>query len=211
MINYPYPSNLKLVLEDANQTDDNLIYSLSDEKGTILYVNDNFSKISGYSKSELVGANHSIINSGLHTKDFFKQLWRTIGNGNIWQGEIRNKKKDNSFYWVNTIIFPTKLDDEEKKRYFSIRTVIDDKKQAEIRNNERIKEMQSLLHTISHQMRQPVTQIMGLTSLLDQFSSLTNELSELLAHLNTSAALLNKYTIDLTAQVEVIANKDNLK
>ncbi|SOD12968.1 PAS domain-containing protein [Pedobacter xixiisoli] len=123
-------SDLRLLINHENEkTEHNAIYSLTNQKGIILYANDKFCEVSGYAKEELIGANHNIVNSGLHSKDFFKEMWRSVGKGNIWQGEIRNKAKNGSFYWVDTVIFPVYEYQQKQKQYFSIRTLINDKKQ----------------------------------------------------------------------------------
>lgn len=85
---------------------DSSIVAITDLQGKILDANDNFSHISGYSKSELLGQDHRILNSGHHSKEFFKGLWNCILGGNTWSGEIRNRAKDGSYYWVQTLISP---------------------------------------------------------------------------------------------------------
>ena len=102
------------------------IISKADKKGIITYVNNLFKEISGYSEEELVGASHNIVNSGLHDKGYFAQMWRTISSGQVWKGVFRNKKKDGSFYWVDSTIVPF-LKNNEIQEYISIRFDITEK------------------------------------------------------------------------------------
>ncbi len=203
-------SDLRLLLnhEDKHR-DHNVIYSLTNLKGIILYANEKFCEVSGYHRDELIGANHNIINSGLHSKDFFKEMWRTVGKGNIWQGEIRNKAKNGSFYWVDTVIFPVYEYQQKEKQYFSIRTLINDKKAAEQHKIQRIEELQSLLFKISHGLRQPITQLMGITELLDQTPDSLQHMAQIVDYMKTATTMLDSYTRELTQHVELIAKKEN--
>ncbi|MDQ8003430.1 MAG: PAS domain S-box protein [Pedobacter sp.] len=203
-------SDLRLLINhESEKADHNVIYSLTNQKGIILYANDKFCEVSGYTKEELVGANHNIVNSGLHSKDFFKKMWLTVGKGNIWQGEIRNKKKNGDFYWVDTVIFPVYEHQQKQKQYFSIRTLIDDKKEAEHKKLQRIEELQSLLFEVSHGLRQPVTQLMGMTELLSQTSESLNSIAQIVEYMKTSTTMLDNYTRELTQHIEHIAKKEN--
>lgn len=97
-----------------------MIVSETDEKGTIIYANDDFCKIAGYTKEELIGKPHNIIRHKDMPKIAFKDLWDTIQAGNIWHGIVKNRTKDGNFYWVNATAYPSKTIDG-KKRYISVR------------------------------------------------------------------------------------------
>jgi len=97
------------------------IYSETDLDGIITNVNEKFCEISGYKKNELIGKKHSITNSGHHPKKFFKEMWDTIKSGRIWSGRIKNKRKNGSFYWVNSVIAPVFGKNGMPVKYISIR------------------------------------------------------------------------------------------
>ncbi len=117
------------------------IVAITDKKGWITHVNEKFCKISKYSKEELLGQNHRILKSGFHSPLFFKQMWKTISSGKVWEGSIKNKAKDGTFYWVKTTIVPILDDGGKPREYISLRVDITQQKNIE----EQLKNMIILL------------------------------------------------------------------
>ena len=124
---------LKEMTDYRYALDSACIVAITDAEGLILYVNDNFCDASGYTRQELIGSDHRIVNSGYHSREFFKDMWDTIKSGRIWSGELRNRTKSGEFYWVETTIVPFLDANGKPFRYISIRYNITERKVAQDR------------------------------------------------------------------------------
>ena len=165
-------SSAKEVLDLKAALDEHAIVAITDPQGRITYVNDKFCAISKYSRAELLGQDHRIINSSFHSPEFIRELWTTIGRGEVWHGEMRNRAKDGSLYWVDTTIVPFLTEAGKPRQYVAIRADITERKRAEevagrmqaIEESSRLKT--EFLANMSHELRTPLNGIIGFGEVL---------------------------------------------
>ena len=139
------------------------IVATTDQRGIITYVNDKFCEISKYSRQELIGQDHRVINSAHHSKEFIRDLWRTIARGGIWRGEIKNRAKDGTPYWVDTTIVPFLNDAGKPRQYLAIRSDITQRKAAEqqLADQAALAQLGQLAAVVAHEVRNPLAGVKG--------------------------------------------------
>ncbi|MDQ0197763.1 PAS domain S-box protein [Neobacillus ginsengisoli] len=164
--------NLKVTIKDNTDIrfalDQSSIVAFTDSKGKITSVNDKFCEISKYNREEIIGKDHNILNSGFHSKEFFKYLWKTIGEGNVWKGEIRNKAKDGTYYWVDTTIVPFLNQEGMPYQYLAIRNDITERKKTEevLHRQDKLAAVGQLAAGVAHEIRNPLTSMRGYAEFL---------------------------------------------
>lgn len=193
--------------------DESSIIAFTDARGNITHVNDQFCKISKYTRDELMGQNHRILKSGHHPHEFYVDLWRTISSGRVWRGEIKNRAKDGTFYWVFTTIVPFLNEHGKPYQYVAIRVDITEMKrikdeivQLEINNakiaqsvaEDLLKIKTRFLDIAAHELRTPITVISMMLQIAEKQTTKGRPLSiDVLARIQAPVKRLGMLIVDL--------------
>lgn len=174
------------------------IVSLTDLDGKILNVNKIFCEVSGYTEEELIGHNHNLLTSGYHDDAFWKDLWETVMNGKTWRGEVCNKTKNGSIFWVDTVINPIYSSSGEITQFLAIRNLITEKKESEIQlarakdqAEASLRAKRRFLANISHEIRTPLHAIMGVGEQIMRSMHESKEKEQMLLVNDSAKVLLN--------------------
>lgn len=153
--------------------DKHAIVAITDKAGYITYANEKFCEISRYSREELIGKKQNIINANYHSREFFVELWQTISKGEIWIGEIKNKARDGSYYWVQSTILPLLDEDREINGYIAMKTDISEQKQSQKEKDHAMEKLtlannakNTFFASMSHDLRTPLNAIIGFSDML---------------------------------------------
>lgn len=190
-------AHLTRVEDQRRALDVHAIVSITDGNGVIIYANDHFCELSEYSRNEIVGSTHGIVNSGCHAKEFFTEIWAAIREGVPWRGEIKNRTKSGGDYWVDTSIVPFHDKDGEIDQFIAVQTDITKRKQ----NEEELKlarekavaasDAKSMfLANMSHEIRTPMNAILGFSELLVDSTDMGGEQAEYVEAIQRSGSLL---------------------
>jgi PAS domain S-box-containing protein len=186
----------KFALDQANMVD------ISDKNGFIKNVNDNFLKISKFTREELIDQDHRILNSGYHGKILFQDLWKTVLAGKIWKAQVRNKAKDGTMFWVNTTIVPFLDSNGKAYQFMTIRNDITEQYEYLKTIESQNKKLREIAWTQSHIIRAPLSRMLGLLNIMEMDSFQSDDIPQLMTHFKNSLHELDNVIMDIVSKTE---------
>ena len=190
--------------------DKHAIVDISDEQGNIKYVNDKFCSLYGYRRDELLGKNHSLLNSGHHPQDFWAEMYRMLATGQPWSAEICNRAKDGRLYWVNTTIVPLLATDGQIQEYFTIQSDMTHIKQNEIQAQNANQAKGKFLANMSHEIRTPMNGVIGMLDVLQQ-TKLNSDQNRMVRTIRDSALSMLSLLNDILDFSKIEAGKMDIE
>lgn len=181
--------------------DESIISSVTDLNGVIVRVNEKFCETSKYSAAELLGQNHRIINSSWHSKEFFQTMWLTISKGNVWHDAVRNRAKDGTFYWLDTVIVPVRDAALRATHYLSLRTLITERKNLEKQAEKNKSTLEALLVMTSDKVKRPILNCLRQITRLDSGPVSPTVMTHTMTDLKVSMRELEAQMRDLTTHL----------
>jgi PAS domain S-box-containing protein len=176
------------------------IYSaVTDTNGTILKVNEPLTAVTGFTEEELVGKNFNVFNSGHHPDHFFRHLFASLAEGKTWRGEVKNRRKDGSFFWIDMVVIPLKNEKGSVNYYLTLALPITERKQAEEQKEKTAKMLESIAFSASHKVRGPIARIQGLMNLIDNGNIDLTEVESISKYLRLSVNEMDVATRELTS------------
>ncbi len=178
------------------------VYSaVTDTHGTILKVNEPLTKVTGYNEEELIGKNFNLFNSGFHSEQFFKDLFLSLADGKTWRKEVKNKRKDGSFFWIDMVVIPLKSERGTTNYFLTLALPITERKEAEEQKERTSKMLEDIAFRASHKVRGPIARIQGLMNLLDNGYIEKEEMNSISQFLKESVTEMDVATRELTSFV----------
>ena len=209
--------NRRALIQQKYAMDQHAIVSICDIHGRITYVNELFCSMSGYTREELLGQNHRLLKSARHGPEFWNQLWRTLAQGRVWQGEICNRHKSGSFYWVRATVLPLLDAQGRPEQYIAIRTDISQGKQMEAdlqmerdRAEQANQAKSEFLANMSHEVRTPLNAMLGLAQVLDR-THLDDDQRDMVFRMRTAGQVLLRNLNDVLDFSKIEAGRMTLE
>ncbi len=178
------------------------VYSaVTDTHGTILKVNEPLTKVTGYAEEELIGKNFRLVNSGFHSKEFFKTLFQSLADGKTWRNEVKNRRKDGSFFWIDMVVIPLKNERGATNYFLTLALPITERKDAEEQKEKTSKMLEDIAFRASHKVRGPIARIQGLMNLMEKGYLKQSEIDSITYFLKASVDEVDVATRELTSFV----------